>query len=273
MASSSTYRPSTRVALAIAGLLATATIIPGAGAQEIGQEQQQLYPPESLDTPTSHWALGLGVGAARKPYAGSDTETHVRPLLMYQNDWVSITGLGGSLKLPSYGPFQFRLSVRYGGGYKADDTAVLNGMEDRKGSLWVGPQVTWRSDVGNLSAEWLGDAMGNSKGQQMKLQFDHNFRVGGLSIRPRVGVTWLSDNYVDYYYGVTEAEATATRPAYAGQASTNPEVGVRVAYPLAPNQVISIDGSVSRFGSGITNSPLVDKSNQVSIRLGYLYRF
>lgn len=272
MASRNTHRPSTLIGLVITGLLATA-VAPGAAAQEIGQEQQQLYPPESLDTPTMNWALGLGGGVSRKPYAGSDMKAHITPLLMYQNDWVSINGLGGALKLPSYGPFQFRLSVRYGGGYKADDTAVLNGMEDRKGSLWIGPQVTWRSDVGNLSAEWLGDAMGNSKGQQMKLQFDHNFRVGGLSIRPRVGVTWLNDNYVDYYYGVTAPEATAVRPTYLGQATTNVEVGVRVAYPLAPDQVVSVDIGSTRLGSGITSSPLVDKSRQVSVRLGYLVRF
>lgn len=272
MAPHSTHRSSSILSLVCITLL-SAVFAPGAVAQEVGQEQEQFYPPETGGNPTSHWGVGLGVGVSRKPYAGADSDTGIRPLLMYENQWVSVTGLGLGLKLPSAGPFQFRISARYSGGYKADDAPVLNGMEERKGSLWIGPQATWRNDLGNLSAEWLGDATSHSKGQQFRLSFDHNFHVGQLSIRPRIAVRWLDDNYVDYYYGVTGAEATSIRPAYTGKATTDPEIGVRFAYPLAPNQVISIDASANHFGSGITDSPLVDRSSEVSVRLGYLYRF
>lgn len=251
----------------------TAAMALQASAQELPQDQEQFYPAESNNPDATRWGLGLGASVSKKVYAGSDTEVRALPLLMYDNRWVSVSGAGASLKLPSAGPFQFRLSVRYAEGYKASDTAILNGMQDRKASLWVGPQASLRSSAGNLSAEWLGDAMSHSNGQQVRVAFDHDFRVGVFSIRPRIAVTWLDDNYVDYYYGVTQGESTSTRPAYTGKASTDPELGVRIAYPLAPRHTISLDASASHLGSGITNSPLVDRANHFSVRLGYLYNF
>jgi MipA family protein len=42
---------------------------------------------------------------------------------------------------------------------------------------------------------------------------------------------------------------------------------------VAPKQTIFLDVSGTSLGSGIKNSPLVGRSSQTGVRVGYLYRF
>ena len=146
-------------------------------------------------------------------------------------------------------------------------------MAERKDSLWLGGAAKWHNGIADLSAEWLGDASGNSKGQQFKLQLDRSFRAGGFQFTPRVAATWLDRKYVDYYYGVTAPEATAGRPFYEGDATVNAEVGLRTVYGLAPRHALSLDVSTTRLGSGIKDSPLVERRNVSRVSFGYVYRF
>lgn len=232
--------------------------------------QETLVPADSA----SRWGLGLGVGVERKPYRGMDNDTQAFPLLFYENKWVSLMGSRLDIKLPSAGPVSFGLRARYAAeGYEASDSPVFAGMAERKDGLWLGAAAVWRNDIATVSAELLGDASGNSKGQQARLLVERGFKSGAFEFVPRVAATWLDSKYVGYYYGVNASEATAGRAAYAGKASVNLELGLRTSYALAPRQSVFVDLSVMGLGSGIKDSPLVERSSQSTLRVGYLYRF
>jgi MipA family protein len=51
------------------------------------------------------------------------------------------------------------------------------------------------------------------------------------------------------------------------------EVGLRVDYRLSARQNVFLDLRSTRLGDGIADSPLVDRSTQTGLRVGYLYRF
>jgi len=228
------------------------------------------------DEPTdgSYWGLGLAVSASQRPYRDADNETRALPLLMFENRWVRVAGAGIYLKLPSAGPVSFALRARYAfDGYEADDAPILNGMAERKSSLWLGGAARWQNPIANLSAEWLGDGSGHSKGQQFKLQLDRSFRAGDVELTPRVAAIWLDRKYVDYYYGVAASEAAAGRPFYEGDASVNAEVGVRAVYSLAPRHALTLDVGATRLGGSIKDSPLVERHNLSRVSFGYVYRF
>ncbi|MDB5850299.1 MAG: MipA/OmpV family protein [Rhodoferax sp.] len=231
------------------------------------------------DTPASgeqasQWGLGLAASFDRKPYRGVGTDTTALPLVMFENRWVSVFGPGIDLKLPSAGPVSFRLRARYSGdGYEADDSSALTGMDKRKGGFWLGGAAIWRTGVADLSAELLGDASGNSKGNRFKLAVERRFASGAFDFTPRLAAIRLDEKYVDYYYGVKASEVQVNRSFYAGDATVNVEAGLRIGYALAPKQNIFLDVSATRLGSGIKDSPIVEKSNQSAVRIGYLYRF
>jgi outer membrane protein len=239
--------------------------------QPAGAQQQQ---PAQAEAEASPWGLGLAVGTERQPYRGIDNKTVGVPLVSYENKWVSISGLSADLKLPSAGPVSFRLRARYSlEGYEASDSPFLAGMDERKDGLWLGGAAVWRNDIANLSAELLGDASGNSKGSKFRLMVDRRFQAGSFDITPRLAATRLDEKYVSYYYGVNAAEVRAGRPFYQGGSAVNLEAGLRVGYALAPRQTLFLDLSSTRLGSSIKDSPLVERSSQSGVRVGYLYRF
>jgi outer membrane protein len=222
----------------------------------------------------SQWGLGIAAGMDRKPYREFDDKAVVIPMVTYENRWVSVAGPSLDLKLPSAGPVSFRLRARYASdGYEAEDSTYLTGMEERKASIWLGGTAIWRNEFANLSAELLADASGHSKGTRFKLQVDRRFTSGAFSFTPRVAVHWADRKYVGYYYGVRAAEARADRARYDGDAAANVELGLRVDYAVAPKQTLFLDLSGTSLGSGIKNSPLVGRSSQTGVRVGYLYRF
>jgi outer membrane scaffolding protein for murein synthesis (MipA/OmpV family) len=169
----------------------------------------------------------------------------------------------------------FSLRARYalGDGYESDDAPILNGMEERKPSFWLGGAVQWRTEYAKLSAEVSGDASSHSKGTEARLGVEHDFRFGRFMFTPRVAAVWRDAKYVDYYYGVRPEEATAFRPAYEGRGTTNAEVGLRTFYGISQHDGAFLDVSATALGSSIKDSPLVDRRILPAVRLGYLYRF
>jgi len=228
----------------------------------------------------SSWGFGIAAISKQQPYAGMDRETRVLPMLSYENSWFKFSGLGAEVKLPRLGinerqSIDFRLVGRFDmSGYEAGDAPILNGMGERKGGFWAGARATWRNDVAHLSADWTADASGHSKGQRFALSLEKNFRLGPqLMLTPRLGAVWLDRKYVDYYFGVRSHEANAGRAAYTAKAAINTELGLRGAYMFDRHHSLFLDVGVTRLAKEIKNSPLVDRSTENRVLLGYLYRF
>ncbi len=220
------------------------------------------------------WSLGLGAAVIGKAYRDFDREVTPLPVVSYENKWVSASIATFDVKLYSNDSLSFRLRARWAGdGYEAKNSPALANMDERKSSIWVGGAVIWKADFGNISGEMLSDAMGNSKGMRAKAQIDRRFAAGKFGFTPRLAAEWVDDKYVDYYYGVRPSEIQAGRASYEGKATTNMQVGLRTDYSLARNQTVFLDVGATRFGSAVKDSPLVNKGNQTSIALGYVYRF
>lgn len=220
------------------------------------------------------WGLGLAVMNETQPYRDFDDKVEAWPLITFENRWVRVFGPGAELKLGRSGPVSFGLLASYSGdGYKASDSDFLDGMARRKASFWLGGRAALHTELGDVSAEWTGDASSYSKGQRFKVELEHRFSFGQAGITPRLGATWYDSKFVRYYYGVDASEARADRPAYRPGSTVNTSLGVRVDYRLAPKQTLFADVGVTALGSAIKDSPLVDRSSVPELRLGYLYRF
>lgn len=250
---------------------AAALLASGAAHAQQGAAQPAAADPDAQE---GQWALGAGVGVERSPYTGYGNKTRALPLLMYNGRYFRFAGTTADLKLGALGPVGFTLRARYADdGYDGSDAPILNGMEKRKGGFWLGASAMWRNPWADLSLEWLADASGNSHGQTVKLQAEHRFTAGRFTLAPYLGVNWMSSDYVDYYFGVRQNEVTAQRRAYQGSSTANLVGGLRTDYRFTQSQSMFLDLRMTRYGSGITDSPLVDRSNSPSARIGYLYRF
>jgi outer membrane protein len=228
----------------------------------------QNGPPDSLTI------AGIGAGATLEPYRGVDTKARVLPLLIYENDWVSVAVPTLDLKLGSTGDIKYRLRTRFGfDGYKAKDSDFLRGMDRRKEGLWLGAAAIWDTGMGELSLEVLGDATSNSKGRIFSLEYEKRFDFGDLAVTPRLGVRGVDKEYVDYYFGVKPHEAIAGRPVYLGRSATQAEGGLRFTYATGSNEMLFLDMSARLLGKPVQDSPLVERRYQASVFAGWLYRF
>lgn len=259
------------LSLALAGISAGALADTPAAAPATASA---AAPAPAAEKPGSQWGLGLAMASSMQPYRGVGTRSRVLPVLQYENAMFRVFGPMVDLKLPNVGPAQLSLRAQYmDDGYKPSDSAFLAGMSERKGGFWLGLRSDWHTPVAHLSAEWLGDAAGNSNGQHVKLVVDRLFPVGRFGFAPRLGLQWQDKKNVNYHYGVRASEARADRPAYEAKAALNTELGLRVFYGISMSQSVFLDMSSTALGASIKDSPLVDRSRVSGVRLGYLNRF
>lgn len=248
----------TALALAAAPLLA--------GAQDTDTDGEQ--------SDDSTWGLGIGGTLIQRPYRDIDDEVKAVPLVSYESRRFSLAGSRFDFKLNRNEELSLRLRARYAlDGYDSGDSDFLRGMHDRDDSAWFGAAVQWRLPWVDLSAEYLADAMGNSKGARARVQAEHRFGMGRFGLTPRLAAEWVDQKYVTYYYGVLPDEATAQRAAYEGKATVNMEGGLRADYSFGRRHTVFMDVAVTTFGDAIKDSPLVDGSDQVRTSIGYVYRF
>lgn len=236
--------------------------------------------PAGDPAPSTTWSLGFGAMTAQKPYVDIDRDNTVLPLLLFENRYVQVQGPQIGFKLPSLnlGASQ-RLNVaivgKYdGSGYDDDDAPILNGMDKRKGGVWAGIEAQWENELVDVNASWLADVSGHSKGNAFRLGLQRTWHAAErLTLTPRVEATWHDRKSVDYYYGVRSHEARSDRPAYAGTSGMSAEIGLRGVYQFNRRHSVFLDVAVSRLPGAIKDSPLVDRSTEHRVIMGYLYRF
>lgn len=223
----------------------------------------------------SGFSLGVGVFSEERTFG--ETETSAVPLIDYDSTYFSVSGASADLKLPWISTetvgLAFRAKYSVGEGYDESDADILDGMEDREGGFWTGAAVEWDAGVADFSLEALADVSGDSDGHRVQLEVSRDFQWNRMVLTPRIAGTWMDDNAVDYFYGVRADEATADRPEYAGEATTNLTVGLRAAYLPAANHMIIFDISATSVGDSIGDSPITTDDTLTAVGLGYVYRF
>jgi MipA family protein len=231
------------------------------------------------DAATSAWGLGLAGNSTQRPYVGVDRETKAFPVISYQSRWFRLAGATAEVRLGDFAltPSQevsSGLKLKYeDSGYDAGDSPYLSGMADRKSSLWGGLGVEWKTPIAKVSIDWLGDVSGNSKGRKLQVQVDRRFQWERLGLTPRVQANRLDAKYVDYYFGVRDAEVRAGRPRFHGASATTVEAGARLDYQLSRHHTMFMDLSTMSLPDEIKSSPLVGRSSTSRATVGYLYRF
>ena len=253
-------------------LYAGGAVADGLGSDPLSVADENGFTVLSNATNVTKWGIGAGVDFQKEPYKNYGTKVLPLPLFFFDDKWVHIVGPTVDLKLWHWDGVSLTMRGKYefGNVYSGADSSSLTGMHNRKGGLWFGPAAEWRTSIGTLSGDFM---TGGNKGQQAHLQFSKELEYGRVSVEPYASVEWLSRNYVDYYYGVTQSEVRSGRSEYSGKSTENVTVGTRVAYTFALHQIVSIDLGVTRLGSSIYDSPIVGKRYTPRIGLAYLYQF
>ncbi|KIO38289.1 MipA/OmpV family protein [Shewanella sp. cp20] len=158
-------------------------------------------------------------------------------------------------------------------GFDASDATVLKGMKDKKFSADIGLNADLHIGNDTLSAKFQHDVTGVYNGYQADLTYYRPTTLGFADFVPYVGVHYFSNGYVNYYTGVSKADATPKRPTYKASGSLAYKLGYALVIPITENIDITQSTSYTYLGSGLANSPLVDSRNQWMTTLGVSYSF
>ncbi|MCM8800605.1 MAG: MipA/OmpV family protein [Candidatus Omnitrophica bacterium] len=216
--------------------------------------------------------IGMGVMYQQSPYTKVDSKIYPVPIisLEYKRFFIDQTLFGFHLIDTNKFKFSFINSVRLAG-YNSDDSPNLNGMQDRKSTLEAGLRVKWNSNPFTFTITGLTDLLDKHEGQQISVFILKEFFERFLTLH--IGISWFSDNLVNYYYGVKDSEVTSQRSVYQPDDTVNYITGLTFAVPLGRHWTLINDIQYELLGEEIKYSPLVDKNGISRFIFGIVYRF
>lgn len=87
------------------------------------------------------------------------------------------------------------------------------------------------------------------------------------------GVTYYSNQIMDYYYGISEEEVTSAREYYNPNAGFKGSLEVYAQYPLSKKWSFNAGITQTYYSNVIGRSPIIDKQHITQFSLGAIYVF
>lgn len=225
----------------------------------------------------NQWSVGAGVGVINSPYKQYDRDIYPVPVITYEGDNFWFRGLGGGYYLWNdqtdklsimayYDPMHFKPGD--------SDNRQLRQLDKRKSTMMAGISWVHNTEYGFLRTALAGDTLDNSNGYIWDLAWLYRYTNGGLTLTPGIGIEYSSDNYNDYYYGVSHKEARRSGlHSYDADDGWNPYLELTASYKFAPDWNVYGTGRYSHLSDEVKDSPMVDKSWSGLMSVGVTYSF
>jgi outer membrane protein len=224
------------------------------------------------DGPPQRWALGVGAIVQTSPYAGESMRVQPVPLISYEGEHFFFRGITAGWQFFENETFELAAIAQFRfDGFEIKELGrrelAANGLdsrllEDRDDSVDAGISASWSGSAGELELELLADVTGKSKGQEFSLQYGYPLDFGRTLITPNIGVTYLSKDMANYYYGTLNSEVARGVIDYKPDAVTIPHVGVNVMRFFGNNWTFLAFLEYSALPNKITDSPLLERDTK-----------
>ena len=238
---------------------------------------------EVTEIPFSGWpegaaALGGGVRLSQSPYladdSGDESNLDLVPLYLYRGKHLFARGTAGGLHLVNRDTVELNLLARYRfQKLNPDSNAFFAGLEERKQTLDAGLELAIRQKWGEIKLDWVTDALNRHEGQEARFSYRYRFDAGPWSFSPFVSWSWQDENLTNYYFGISEAEATAERPSYLPGESEWVSFGMNTSWQVSDRFLLFGNVAFGGADSSVLNSPLVEEEGFASGFLGGTYLF
>lgn len=231
-------------------------------------------------TASSQWSAGIASISPTRPYIGSDNDLKFFPIVTYEGERLTWRGpflsyklLGTKRNEPSWS-LVLNLSPNQ---LDSEDNKELQGIEDRDFSVLAGVAYTHPFDFATFRVAVETDISGQHDGQRLVLGLQrpiakHPQRKWLVNVG--VEVELLTDNYVDYYFGVSALEeANSGFSRYQAEQVVQPSVTVGGYYQFTSRWMLVSNVSLQMLASDIKESPIVNRSSAVNGFVGVVYTF
>lgn len=240
-------------------------------AQASDEPQDQLLKAAGRDA-GSGWLFGAGVAVSDPGYVGYSRQTTPVPLVFYHYGRFFFAGVSAGYLLSNGDHYRFSLVVTpQFNRLSASDSPQLAGIQSRQWSLDGGANLDLFGGWGRFNVGVAHDLLDRNNGSSAGMGYHYGFKLGDWTLAPGLGLHWQSAKLVNYYYGVSPAEAIPGRPAYSPGAATDPYVDVSLSTAISEHWQFRSFLRYERFASAIHDSPIVARSGSPTIFIGFVY--
>ena len=210
------------------------------------------------------WAIGFGAVASPSPFVDHRTRVWPVPVVVYLGE--RFRAMGPDLNYSVVSTPMLRLDLAAGTrfeGFEPGASSGLAGMGERRLAFEMGFHV----DARRFSLDYRADVAGTHGGHQLRLAHTRPIELHFGALLPSVSATWKSGDLTNYYYGVRESEATASRQAYQPSGTVVFSAGIELVRQLNWNWMLM--GSVTHefLPGAVRNSPIVEDHGQTSLSI------
>lgn len=260
---------------------AATSFVFGAGLIAAGQVALAQAPASDWSFPTDWQAGGIVIVAPK--YEGSrDHRVIGLPI-------IAPAGTGeGRVQVKGADDVRIRLVTLHGlevgavtgwrFGRDEEDGRRLRGLGDVDGGLALGGYAAYRLGMVSAFAAYSHQATGDETGGLLRFGLESRMPVSGFGrtmLTATVGATWASEDYMRSYFGVSAAQsARSGLAAYDANAGIKDvHVGLSAEIPLAEVWTLRLMGRYARLVGDASDSPIVERQDQLSGGVGLTYRF
>ncbi|MGI9220740.1 MAG: MipA/OmpV family protein [Woeseiaceae bacterium] len=226
----------------------------------------------------NNYALGLAVTNAQSPYIDTDDSTYAYPYLTsfehpaLTDSWLVIRDgeLGLRRILDSgweFGAFGRMQTLSFGN----HDSEALRGVESPKWTIELGPAVGLRRWPVQFHMAAYFEPTDRHDGTTGRFVISYPIKYSRGYVVPHVEAVYEDGRYTNYYYGVTDAEATMQRPSYKPGDALNVKYRVVWGYQINDRWLLSGKLGYESLDENIQRSPLVDRNHIWSANVGLAY--
>lgn len=214
----------------------------------------------------ARWLVGGGVDSSTSIYAGESNSSTIYPSIVFNGERLFFKAGSLNYSVKEWGSVSAGLTVSHDTNFLSSDEEYrknpeLAGLTKRDATLDGGFYINHTTDLGRLQFSYLTDLGNKHDGQSASIKYTFDLKMGNWYVNPVMGATWVSADKVNHYFGVSSAEASSTRLTYKGKSTANLFAGVRARYEISDKWDLNLRTGATRFGSGITDSSIVDEKS------------
>lgn len=225
------------------------------------------------------YSLGISLSTSQNPFSGAPNSVIGYPYLTsfthsaFTDDWLLTRDANIGIRYVTKSDWELAVIGRIQTlGLGSTDNEELLGLEPRRWAIEAGPMIGWRRWPINVQFRSYWEVPDHHDGttSELELSLPMNFERGYFV--PSVNFIYMSDDYSDYYFGVSEQESTPSRLVYEPGAIMNTRIGFTLGYELTPQWLLSTTIGVELLDSAVVASPIVGRDKLWSARVGLAYR-
>lgn len=225
------------------------------------------------------WSGGAAYVSSKQNYRGLKSDSIAVPFIGYESERFYLRGLTAGWIAQRSRQQQFAVTFNaelFRFRPRENNDEQMQQLNRRNLSFTLGLQHRYATRHGSFTTHIKTDVTGRHTGQLATFRYAYPLNRPGQAwqLSPEIGINYFSQNYVDYYYGVSADESVRSGLAeYRPSSAINPVIGLGGYRYFTPRLSAVASYSLARNDSAISDSPMVRGRSTRALFFGLSYRF